>query len=70
MNKITIALQSPATWAIIGAVLAGALNALVPFLHGSLLTDVQNLLSIYALLATPHEIQKAGRAGQAGSIRY
>ena len=61
MTKIEIALQSPATWAIIGAVLAAGLNALVPYLHGSILTYVQDLLALYAMFAVPHEIQKAGQ---------
>lgn len=60
MTKLETALQSPATWAIIGAVVAGALNALVPYLHGSILTYAQDLLAIYAMFAAPHEIQQAG----------
>lgn len=63
MTKIEIALSSKTTWLIILAVVAAALNALVPYLSGTWLTVAQDLLMVFAVFTAPAEIQKAGRIG-------
>lgn len=63
MTKLEAALNSWTFWLAALAVIAAALNALVPYLSGAPLTIVQDVLMLLTLLTGPHEIAKAGRTG-------
>ena len=67
MNKIEIALSSPAFWSMAGVVLVQVLTALLPNLSGNVATAVSVILTVLSLYLHPSEIKIAGATGMLGS---
>ena len=67
MNKIEIALSSPAFWSLVGVFFVEGLKAVLPSLNGTLALVVQLVLAGLSAVLQTKEIQIAGRTGMLGS---
>lgn len=67
MNKIEIALRSPAFWSMVGAILVQILTTIQPQLSGTTSTVVSTILAVLAMYLHPTEVHIAGSTGMLGS---
>ena len=68
MNKIEVALRSPAFWTLVGLFVYHGLAAIAPSFGGTFGTLVQSVLAVMALILHPQEVQVAGMTGKLGGV--